>query len=124
MTDRPVEAKKEIGAVANPVRIQRRRTKGWRMPPMNREELLKAFDEGVATVRLDDGPRPLGKSAAWLAGQDIGIRQGLKIARSILEAGTAEPSEDKCPDCGSLGECSPGCPSRLQDDDRTAGTPA
>jgi hypothetical protein len=33
MTDRPVEAKKEIGAVANPVRIQRRRSKGWRMPP-------------------------------------------------------------------------------------------
>jgi hypothetical protein len=80
---------------------------------MNREELLKAFDEGVATVRMHDGPRPLGKSPDWLAGQDIGIRQGLKIARSILETTTGEPIEDKCPDCGSPGECAPGCPSRV-----------
>lgn len=34
MTKSPIDTKREIGAVANaPRRIQRKRTKGWRMPP-------------------------------------------------------------------------------------------
>lgn len=32
MLDRPIEAKKEFVRVANPVRVQRKRIKGWRMP--------------------------------------------------------------------------------------------
>jgi hypothetical protein len=48
------------------------------------KNLLTQFDESVNTVNLHGGPRPGGKSKDWLKGQDTGIRQGLKIARSIL----------------------------------------
>jgi hypothetical protein len=48
------------------------------------KNLLTQFDESVNTVNLHGGPRPGGKSKDWLKGQDTGIQQGLKIARSIL----------------------------------------
>lgn len=49
-------------------------------------DMLLEYDKAAKTVHLHDGPRPGGKSADWLAGQDIGIKQGIKIGRSILEA--------------------------------------
>ena len=55
------------------------------MTSEGKSALLEQFDAAVKTVHLHDGPRPGGKSDDWLKGQDIGILQGLKIARSILE---------------------------------------
>lgn len=53
--------------------------------------MLREFDAAAKTVNLHDGPRPGGKSEDYLKGQTIGIEQGLKIARSILES-QAHPS--------------------------------
>ena len=55
------------------------------------ETTIAQFDAAVATLRLHDGPRPGGKSPDWLDGQDKGIAQGLKIARSIVETFSASP---------------------------------
>lgn len=52
---------------------------------MEQKELIEKFDAAVKTVRLHDGPKPGGKTEDWLKGQQMGIEQGLKIARSILE---------------------------------------
>lgn len=40
--------------------------------------LIEKFDAAVKTVRLHDGPRPLGKSEDWLRGQQIGDRAGFE----------------------------------------------
>lgn len=61
---------------------------------MVQRELLKKYDAAVKTVKLHCGPRPLGKSDDWLRGQDIGIKQGLKIARTILEELTCSSKEE------------------------------
>lgn len=41
----------------------------------------------------------------------------VKANEAKLRAAAKEPAEapDRCPDCGSEGQCPPGCPSRLAD---------
>lgn len=40
----------------------------------------------------------------------------ITVLRRQIDQLKCEPIEDKCPDCGSPGECAPGCPSRLTND--------
>lgn len=67
-------------------------SQGALTPYGERMKILKAFDEGLATVHLHDGPRPSGKSEDFIKGQTRGIEQGLKISRTILEAALAVPA--------------------------------
>ena len=48
-------------------------------------DLIRQYDEAAASVRLHDGPRPPYQSSDAAEWHTKGIKQGLKIGRSILE---------------------------------------